>query len=105
MPRPTIPDRANTILRHARELFLAKGYDATTMAEIARRAGISKGAVYLEFPSKEALLDALLALPTGDADLLRAELAKVATTPDEVVGEYFDRIRPVRGLRSGTPAG
>jgi Transcriptional regulator len=61
MPRPTIPDRANTILRHARELILRKGYDNATMAEIARRAGIAKGAVYLEFPSKEALLDALLA--------------------------------------------
>ncbi|GEM_PF-546627 len=63
------------------------------------------------FPDKRAgawsirLRRPLLALPTGDADLLRAELAKVATTPDEVVGEYFDRIRPVRGLRSGTPAG
>jgi len=61
MPRPTIPDRANTILRHARELILQKGYDNATMAEIARRAGVAKGAVYLEFPSKEALLDALLA--------------------------------------------
>lgn len=60
MPRPRIPDRANTILRHARELILEKGYDNATMAEIARRADVGKGAVYLEFPSKEALLDALL---------------------------------------------
>jgi AcrR family transcriptional regulator len=60
MPRPTIPDRADTILRHARELILEKGYDNAAMAEIARRAGIGKGAIYLEFPSKEALLDALL---------------------------------------------
>ncbi|MFO7252225.1 MAG: helix-turn-helix domain-containing protein [Actinomycetes bacterium] len=79
MPRPTIPDRANTILRHARELFLAKGYDATTMAEIARRAGISKGAVYLEFPSKEALLDALLARSVRElAAAVRARVAAAA---------------------------
>ncbi|RCV47861.1 TetR/AcrR family transcriptional regulator [Marinitenerispora sediminis] len=64
MPRPTIPDRRNAVLDRARDLFLEKGYDRTTMAEIARRAGVGKGAVYLEFPSKEALLDALLVRST-----------------------------------------
>ncbi|MER6990355.1 helix-turn-helix domain-containing protein [Saccharopolyspora hirsuta] len=60
MPRSTIPDRANVILDQAREIVLEKGYQRTTIAEIARRAGVGKGAVYLDFPSKEALLDALL---------------------------------------------
>ncbi|MGW0483936.1 TetR/AcrR family transcriptional regulator [Nonomuraea sp. NPDC003214] len=61
MPRPTIPDRAAVILDHARAVILEKGYPRATIADIARRAGIGKGAVYLDFPSKEALLDALLA--------------------------------------------
>lgn len=61
MPRATIPDRANVILDQARAIVLEKGYQHTTIAEIARRAGVGKGAVYLDFPSKEALLDALLA--------------------------------------------
>ncbi|MGW1676116.1 TetR/AcrR family transcriptional regulator [Saccharopolyspora sp. NPDC002376] len=60
MPRATIPDRANVILDRAREIVLEKGYQRTSIAEIARRAGVGKGAVYLDFPSKEALLDALL---------------------------------------------
>ncbi|MDA3645439.1 TetR/AcrR family transcriptional regulator [Saccharopolyspora indica] len=60
MPRATIPDRANVILDQARAIVLEKGYQHTTIAEIARRAGVGKGAVYLDFPSKEALLDALL---------------------------------------------
>ncbi len=90
LPRPTIPDRANTILRHARELILAKGYDGTTMAEIARRAGISKGAVYLDFPSKEALLDALLARSVRDlAAAVRARVeAAEAPVPLSALYRY-----------------
>ncbi len=61
MPRPTIPDRATVILDHARAVILDKGYRRATIADIAQRAGIGKGAVYLDFPSKEAVLDALLA--------------------------------------------
>ncbi|PRX96715.1 TetR/AcrR family transcriptional regulator [Allonocardiopsis opalescens] len=60
MPRPTIPDRAEALLDHARAVILEQGYRRATVAAIARRAGVAKGAVYLDFPSKEALLDALL---------------------------------------------
>lgn len=38
------------------KLFAAKGFDATSIQEIASHAGISKGAFYLHFKSKEALL-------------------------------------------------
>src|ERR1700728_1934852 len=41
------------------ELFAEKGYDATTMTEIAQRAGASIGSLYQFFPSKEALAEAL----------------------------------------------
>jgi len=44
----------------ARELFFAKGFTATTMDEIAQRAELSKGALYLYFPSKEALYATVL---------------------------------------------
>lgn len=79
MPRPTIPDRAETILARARELILEKGYDRATMAEVARRAGIGKGAIYLEFPSKEALLEALLTRSVRAlAETVRARVARSA---------------------------
>jgi len=39
----------------ARELFFAKGFSPTTMDEIANKAELSKGALYLYFPSKEDL--------------------------------------------------
>lgn len=60
MPRPRIPERRDRILDAARELALEKGWRATTVAEVAGRAGIGKGAVYLEFADKPAILDAAI---------------------------------------------
>lgn len=48
------------ILDATRKLLIHYGYDKTTVSDIAREAGISKGAVYLEFPSKDALIHALM---------------------------------------------
>ena len=47
---------AEQILEVARELFGDDGYDATSVAEIARRVGVVEGAIYRHFPSKRDLL-------------------------------------------------
>jgi AcrR family transcriptional regulator len=47
--------RQEAIMASAKELFFTKGFNATTMDEIALRAELSKGALYLYFPSKEDL--------------------------------------------------
>jgi AcrR family transcriptional regulator len=47
--------RQEAIMASARGLFFAKGFIPTTMDEIARKAELSKGALYLYFPSKEDL--------------------------------------------------
>ncbi|WP_449281292.1 TetR/AcrR family transcriptional regulator [Leucobacter sp.] len=60
MPRPLLPDRHGRILDAAEALVLERGFDATSVAAVAARAGIGKGAVYLEFASKRDILDALL---------------------------------------------
>ena len=52
--------RKSHILTMAAELFARFGYDKTPISDIARAAGISKGAIYLHFESKEALFEALL---------------------------------------------
>lgn len=54
-------DRPQRILDAAADLIARHGYDATTIEAIAHQAGVSKGAVYLSWPSKEALFDSLLA--------------------------------------------
>lgn len=53
-------ERAQRILDAAAELFVYYGYDKTTVSDIARAAGISKGAIYLEFEGKDALFEALM---------------------------------------------
>jgi len=45
-----------TLLERALELFQKHGVEATTMRDIARAAGLSLGAAYYYFPSKEALV-------------------------------------------------
>ncbi len=52
--------RRNRILDAAAELFERFGYDKTTVSDIADGAGVSKGAIYLHFESKEELFEALL---------------------------------------------
>lgn len=52
--------RPDEILDAALAEFTDRGFDAARVEDIARRAGISKGGVYLYFQSKEALLKALI---------------------------------------------
>ncbi|MFO0619209.1 MAG: helix-turn-helix domain-containing protein [Polyangiaceae bacterium] len=56
--------RRDRILAAAEKLFHHYGQKKTTMADIAREAGIGVGSVYLDFPSKEALLQELAAQRT-----------------------------------------
>jgi AcrR family transcriptional regulator len=47
------------IMDGAREVFLGQGFDAASMTEIARKAGVSKGTLYVYFDSKEQLFEAI----------------------------------------------
>jgi AcrR family transcriptional regulator len=48
------------ILQGARNVFLEQGFDAASMGEIARVAGVSKGTLYVYFESKEALFESIV---------------------------------------------
>ena len=52
--------RPDEVLDAALALFIEKGFAATRVEDIATRAGLSKGAVYLYFPSKESILEGLV---------------------------------------------
>jgi AcrR family transcriptional regulator len=52
--------RPAELLEAALTLFVEKGYAATRSEEVARAAGVSKGTLYLYFPSKEELLKAVI---------------------------------------------
>lgn len=53
-------NRKQDVLNAAAKLFLQYGFDKTTVSDIAIEAGISKGAIYLHFESKDSLLEALI---------------------------------------------
>ncbi|MCA1408117.1 TetR/AcrR family transcriptional regulator [Ensifer sp. IC3342] len=56
------PDvRTNELIECAQRLFFEHGYENTTVNDVIREAGLSKGAFYHYFVSKEALLEALAA--------------------------------------------
>lgn len=52
--------RPQELLDAALELFVEKGFAATRSEEVATRAGVSKGTLYLYYPSKEELLKAVI---------------------------------------------
>ena len=52
--------RPDEVLDAALALFIENGFAATRVEDIATRAGLSKGAVYLYFPSKESILEGLV---------------------------------------------
>ena len=52
--------RPGEIVQAALDLFVEKGFAAARMDEIAARAGVTKGTVYLYFPSKEELFHAVV---------------------------------------------
>jgi AcrR family transcriptional regulator len=59
MARPIDPEKRPAILSAARAVFLEKGYAETRMSEIAARAGVAVGTVYLYFDSKESIARAM----------------------------------------------
>ena len=53
---PKAEETGRRILDCALELFRQEGFDATTMRDIARKAGVATGAAYYYYPSKDAIV-------------------------------------------------
>lgn len=73
------------ILAIARRLFAQQGFDGCNVSDIAREAGMSQGNIYWYFPSKEAVLKAVL---EESLESFRALLAESAAQP----GTAFERL-------------
>lgn len=53
-------ERPAEIVEAARAAFVDKGFQAARIEDIAKQAGVSKGLIYLYFPTKEALFEAVI---------------------------------------------
>jgi AcrR family transcriptional regulator len=76
------------VLRAAIDLFNRKGYDATSIGDVAEELGVTKSAVYHHVPSKEHLLSEAL-------DEALDELEAAVTAAAAADGSAYDRLRGV----------
>lgn len=76
---PDLGGRAGEILDLARDAFVDKGFEATSMRDLARAAGMSVGNFYRYFPSKAALVEALIARDMAE---MEENFRGIAAAPD-----------------------
>jgi len=81
--------RREALLDQAQALFLTRGYDRASLNDVIAAAGVSKGAFYHYFASKEALLEALA------ERFARQALAGVQDVLDD---PGLDPLGPLNGL-------
>lgn len=68
--RASSGERQASLIAAAAALFARKGFNGTTMKEIARAAGVSEALVFKHFPTKRALYSAILAEKVTVSELL-----------------------------------
>jgi AcrR family transcriptional regulator len=95
--------RRQTILEACERLLCGKGPAKTTMAEIAKEAGLAVGSLYLDFDSKEAIVAELSR--STHAKILEAMRVAAAATPDHaerITAVFEARTRAfLRAARAG----
>jgi TetR/AcrR family transcriptional repressor of mexJK operon len=72
------------ILDTARQMFLERGYDATSLDDVAAASGVSKTTVYNNFEDKETLFSAVVLSVTERAERIIAELGTTLTGHEPV---------------------
>lgn len=89
--RKTAQERKLDIIQAAIALFNDKGYDKTTVDDIAESAGIAKGSFYLHFKSKQEVLDAGIDhIADGLLAAFSACLTDTALSPGERLCAYLE---------------
>lgn len=77
-PAPAADPRTAEILDRVKAAFAAKGFDGASMQDLARAAGMSAGNFYRYFPSKDAIIAAMIA---RDLAVVEAEFAAIRAAP------------------------
>jgi len=78
--------RRDALLSAAADLFSTHGFEAVTVSEIALAADLATGTVYNYFPTKTALLMAIL---SADLDAMLEEIGREAASPIDALLSVF----------------
>ncbi|HEV8383119.1 MAG TPA: TetR/AcrR family transcriptional regulator [Gemmatimonadales bacterium] len=97
--------RPEEIINAALDVFAERGFAATKLEDVARRAGVTKGTIYLYFDGKEALFKALVrqtivpVIAQGEA-LARSFTGTARDLFERLVREYFRLVgdTPLSGI-------
>ncbi|WP_433241023.1 TetR/AcrR family transcriptional regulator [Streptosporangium sp. CA-135522] len=98
MPRPSSKDR---LLDAAAEVLLTEGAESLTLEAVARRAGVSKGGLFYHFPTKQAMVAAMVERLVGAFD---AALADPGPRPGDFLRAYVAATVPERPADGRAPA-
>jgi AcrR family transcriptional regulator len=89
------------ILDAANKVFAEKGYHEATMDDIAKRLGVSKGAIYLYFSSKEDLFEAMCkTAPQAFKEILFSSFGD-ETNPIQSATQFFDKMLKLSASNPG----
>ena len=96
-------DTRQRILRKALELFSARGYDAVSVGELAKAAGIKAPSLYNHFPGKQAIFDALVEATaahyeedTGKIDIHVQNPAQDVPVFTEITADFlYEKVRQI----------
>lgn len=109
VPPPTRQRRKETrpqeLLDAALALFVEKGFAATRSEEVARAAGVSKGTLYLYYPSKEELFKAVVRqtlsqLIAEGQELVDGHVGPTSALLDKLMNTWWERVgnTPAAGI-------
>ena len=91
----------NRILEAANRVFAEKGYHEATMDDIAKRLGVSKGAIYLYFSGKEDLFEAMCkTAPQAFKEILLSSFGNEAN-PIQSATQFFDKMLKLSASNPG----
>jgi AcrR family transcriptional regulator len=101
MPKPNLQrrevgrqDKLQAILSAALDVFVENGFADTRLDEVAARAGVAKGTIYLYVPSKTALFEELVrSTIRSPIDGIGAQVAAMDLPLDAILRLMFTRMR------------
>jgi AcrR family transcriptional regulator len=91
------------IVEVAREVFRERGYDAS-LDEVAKRAGVGPGTLYRHFPTRDALLDAIMQSWVDRVNETTDKALTFEGPPRDFLLGWFDAYVALISLHKGGPA-